>query len=76
MKGLDKDTWFRWLANEFGRLAQGVGKIIKWTNAITFIPKKEVPFATKKLHMDGLFVISNLIKQKHMEVDWWCAAIS
>ena len=45
MKGPDKEIWFRLLVNEFGRLAQGVGTIIKRTKTLTFIPKREVPFA-------------------------------
>ena len=49
MKGPDKDTWFRSPENEFGRLAQGVGTRIKGTNTLTSIPKREVPFATKKV---------------------------
>jgi hypothetical protein len=38
-----KDTWLRSAANEFGRLAQGVGGRIKGTNTIFFIPKNKVP---------------------------------
>ena len=49
MKVTEKKIWFRSLENEFGRLAQGVGTRIKGTNTLTFIPKREVPFATKKV---------------------------
>ena len=38
-----KGVWSRSSANEFGRLAQGVGGRIKGTNTITFIPKSDVP---------------------------------
>ena len=45
----DKEIWTKSLANEFGRLSQGVSKIIEGTNTIYFIPKEEVPFKTKKV---------------------------
>jgi len=35
-------------ANEFGRLAQGVGNRIKGTSTIFFVPKSDVPFKTSK----------------------------
>jgi hypothetical protein len=38
-----KDAWQRSAANEFGRLAQGVGGRIKGTNTIRFIPHTELP---------------------------------
>jgi hypothetical protein len=38
-----RETWLRSAANEFGRLAQGVGGRIKGTNTIFFIPKGKVP---------------------------------
>ena len=37
------------LANEFGRLSQGVRNRIEGTNTMYFIPKEEVPFKTKKV---------------------------
>ena len=49
MKGPDKDIWLIFLANEFDRLSQGVKTKINGTNTLTFIPKREVPFATKKV---------------------------
>ena len=49
IKGPDKEIWTKSLANEFGRLAQGVSKRIKGTNTMYFIPKEEVPFKTKKV---------------------------
>ena len=38
-----KEIWNRAAANEFGRLAQGVGGRVKATNTIEFIHKHEVP---------------------------------
>lgn len=49
LKGPDKDIWNTGLANEIGRLAQGVGKSrpahqkISGTNTIKFIRKAQVP---------------------------------
>ena len=47
--GPDREIWLRSLANEFGRLAQGVGNRIEGTNTIHFILKSEVPFGTNKV---------------------------
>ena len=41
--------WKKSLANEFGRLAQGVSNRIDGTSTMYFIPKEEVPFTTKKV---------------------------
>ena len=49
IKGPDKEIWTKSLANEFGRLAQGVSERIDGTNSMYFIPKEEVPFKTKKV---------------------------
>ena len=49
IQGTDKEIWTESLANEFGRLAQGVRNRIEGTNKMYFIPKEEVPFATKKV---------------------------
>ena len=38
-----KGKWHIFSANEFGRLAQGVGRRIKGTNTTTFIRMKDVP---------------------------------
>jgi hypothetical protein len=38
-----KDAWLLSSANEFGRLAQGVGGRIDCTNTIRFIPSKDLP---------------------------------
>ena len=49
IKGPEKEIWKESLANEFGRLAQGVRNRIEGTNTMYFIPKEEVPLKTKKL---------------------------
>ena len=49
MHGTDKAIWSNSLANEFGRLAQGIGGCVKVTNTIYFIPKSDVPFTTNKV---------------------------
>ena len=49
MKGPDKYIGFISLSNEFGGLDQGAGTRIKVTNTLTFISKREVTFATKKV---------------------------
>ena len=43
-----KEIWSRSSANEFGRLANGVGGRIKGTNTIKFIMEHEVPKQRKK----------------------------
>ena len=55
IKGPDKEIWTKSLANKFGRLAQGVSKIIEGTNTIYFIPKEELPFKTKKVTYPKIF---------------------
>jgi hypothetical protein len=39
-----KEVWSHSSANEFGRLAQGVGTRIQGTNTIFFVSKNEIPF--------------------------------
>jgi hypothetical protein len=51
-----KEVWSRSSANEFGRLAQGVGGRIKGTNTITFIRKSDVPHDRRKDVSYGQFV--------------------
>ena len=47
-KGNDRDTWIKACANDFGRLAQGVGKRMPTgTNTIFFIPRHKVPAGRK-----------------------------
>jgi hypothetical protein len=48
--------WTRSSANEFGRLANGVGGRIKGTNTIRFIPKAKVPKDRRKDITYGTFV--------------------
>jgi hypothetical protein len=43
MKGPHKQAWQHSFANEFGRLAQGVGNRIKGTNTIFFIRPYQIP---------------------------------
>eukprot|EP00957_Ditylum_brightwellii_P207016 15351076-Ditylum_brightwellii.AAC.1 len=44
IKGKNASKWYQSCANEFGRLAQGVGDRIKeGTNMIFFIKKNEIP---------------------------------
>ena len=50
--------WTRSSANEFGRLANGVGGRIKGTNTIRFIPKAKVPKDRRKDITYGTFVCS------------------
>ena len=39
-----KEVWNRSAADEFGRLAQGIGGRIKGTNTMQFVYKKDIPF--------------------------------
>ena len=39
-----KEAWNKSTADEFGRLAQGIGGRIKGTNTMQFIHKKDIPF--------------------------------
>jgi hypothetical protein len=48
-------VWSESLANEFGRLAQGVGGRVKGTNTIFFIQKDQVPIDRRKDVMYGSF---------------------
>jgi hypothetical protein len=50
-----KETWSQSAANEFGRLAQGVGGRFKGTNTIFFIHKNQVPHNRMKDVMYGSF---------------------
>jgi len=49
------ETWSKSAANEFGRLAQGVGGRYKGTNTIFFIHKNQVPHDRMKDVMYGSF---------------------
>ena len=54
--GEDKFIWKRQFGNKLEQLTQGIGDI-KVTNTVFFISKHEVPFTTKKSHMEKLCVI-------------------
>ena len=43
INGPNKDVWLQALSNEFGRCAQGNDAGVRYTDAIEFIPKSEVP---------------------------------
>ena len=58
-----KEVWSRSSANEFGRLAQGVGGRIKGTNTITFIRKSDVP------HDDNLYAPFDRRRRRSIEHD-------
>ena len=63
--GDEKVTWKGYFSNELGKLAQGI-RTTKSTNAVFFIPNHKVPFITKTLHMEKIYVTSNQIKLKHI----------
>ena len=62
IKGPDKEIWTKYLANEFGRLDQGVSKRIDGTNTMYFIPKEELPFKNKKLTYPK--IVCNILPNK------------
>jgi hypothetical protein len=51
-----QETWTKSSANEFGRLANGVGGRVKGTNTIKFIRKKDIPRDRMKDITYGQFV--------------------
>ena len=51
-----KEVWSKSSANEFGRLAQGVGTRINGTNTIFFVRKQDVPLDRRKDITYGKFV--------------------
>jgi hypothetical protein len=51
-----RNDWTLSSANEFGRLAQGVGNRIKGTNTIRFIAKADIPIKHRKDVTYGQFV--------------------
>eukprot|EP00804_Cyclotella_cryptica_P025587 CCRYP_002823-RE/>CCRYP_002823-RE protein AED:0.29 eAED:0.29 QI:0/0/0/1/0/0/2/0/609 len=51
-----KDAWSRSAADEFGRLAQGVGTRVKGTNTIQFIHETDIPRNRKRDVTYGSFV--------------------
>jgi hypothetical protein len=50
-----KTIWLKSVANEFGRLAQGVGGRVKGKDTIKFIKKDNVPYERRKVVMYGSF---------------------
>jgi hypothetical protein len=50
-----KKNWSKSAANEFGRLAQGVGARVKGTDTIKSIKKDNVPYERRKDVMYGSF---------------------
>ncbi len=60
-----KEIWNKSAANEFGRLAQGVGGRVKTTNTIFFIRKDQVPKDRMKDVTYGSFICD--IKQNKTE---------
>ena len=51
-----KEVWTHSLANEFGRLAQGVGTRIARTNTIFFVTKNDIPANRRRDITYGKFV--------------------
>ncbi len=51
-----KETWSKSSANEFGRLANGVGGCVKGTNTIKFVHRRNVPSKRMKDVTYGKFV--------------------
>ena len=71
-----KKGWQISSANEFGRLANGVGSRIKGTNTIKFIQKHEVPKDRMKDVTCGQFVcMVRPEKAEKIEQDSWLVGI-
>jgi hypothetical protein len=65
-----KEIWNKLAANEFGRLAQGVGGRVKATNTIFFIRKDQVPKDRMKDVTYSSFICDMKKKNlKHIERD-------
>ena len=63
--------WQTSSANEFGRLAQGIGGRIKGTNTILFIKKEDIPEERMKDITYGKFVCNvRPEKMRKTEQDW------
>ena len=61
IKNSDKEIWNKALANDLGRLAQGVGSRMKTgTNAIKFIHPKYIPQGKKNTYCKLVAPISQL----------------
>jgi hypothetical protein len=65
-----KEVWSRSSANEFGRLAQGVGGRVKGTNTITSFEKATSHMTDKKTsHMDNLYAAYGRRKRRCIKHD-------
>ena len=62
-----RKDWSVAAANEFGRLAQGVGNRVKGTNTIKFVRKDQIPSSRKKdvTYRQFVCTIRNEKKEKH-----------
>ena len=71
LSGQDSDIWKTSLSNEFGRLAQGVGKhrptkdYVKGTNTIFFIPRNQVPADAKVTYANLICDLRPLKSETH-----------
>ena len=64
----DATTWIKGLANEFGRLSNGVGtRMPEGTNTIQFIHKTAVPYGRTVTY--GNMVCDGHKRQRHIESD-------
>ena len=65
------EQWQTSSANEFGRLAQGIGGRVKGTNTIFFIRKEDIPEERMKDITYGKFVCNvRPEKDENIEQDW------
>ena len=65
------EQWQTSSANEFGRLAQGIGGRVKGTNTIFFIKKEDIPEERMKDITYGKFVCNvKPEKMRKIEQDW------
>ena len=69
--GKDSQTWNNSLSNEFGRLAQGIGKhrptdqYVTGTNTIFFIPRNKVPYDAKVTYANIICNLHPLKSETH-----------
>ena len=69
--GKDSQTWNNSLSNEFGRLAQGIGKhrpteqYVTGTNTIFFIPCDKVPYEAKVTYTNLICNLRPLKSETH-----------
>ena len=64
LQGNKKDIWEKALANELGRLAQGIDNI-NGTNTLSFIPKEEIPKTNKITYANMVCDYRPLKVEKH-----------